>query len=129
MGSSSQFIDLFLSRAGPGDTMTFAHFMQLALYDPELGYYRQPRRRVGRAPGTDFFTASNSPLFGELVAAACASLLTAAPRAPARLYNFVEIGAEPFDHAGNGPGGSVALRTRRILSVRLKLSAWVIRLS
>jgi SAM-dependent MidA family methyltransferase len=74
--------------------MTFARFMQLALYDPHLGYYRQPRRRVGRGPGTDFFTASNSPLFGELVAAACNSLLIAHDVHP-RDFTFVEIGAEP----------------------------------
>jgi SAM-dependent MidA family methyltransferase len=83
--------------------MTFAHFMQLALYDPSLGYYRQPRRRVGRAPGTDFFTASSSPLFGELVAAACASLL-AAHHAHPRYFTFVEIGAEPFDYGSGEPG-------------------------
>jgi SAM-dependent MidA family methyltransferase len=92
-----QFIDLFRSHAGPAGAMTFAGFMQLALYDPSLGYYRQPRPRVGRAPGTDFFTASNSPLFGELVAAACASLLAAHDAHP-RDFTFVEIGAE----AGTG---------------------------
>ncbi|HEV8074032.1 MAG TPA: SAM-dependent methyltransferase, partial [Opitutaceae bacterium] len=79
--------------AGPAGTMTFARFMQLALYDPSLGYYRQPRLRVGRAPGTDFFTASSSPLFGELVAAACASLL-ATHHAHPHDFTFVEIGAE-----------------------------------
>jgi len=93
MRSSTQFTDLFRSHAGPAGTMTFARFMQLALYDPSLGYYRQPRPRVGRAPGTDFFTASSSPLFGELVAAACASLLVAHDAQP-RDFTFVEIGAE-----------------------------------
>jgi len=102
MRSSTQFIDLFRGRAGPAGAMTFARFMQLALYDPQLGYYRQPRRRVGRAPGTDFFTASNSPLFGELVAAACASLL-AAHHAHPRDFTFVEIGAEPFDYGSGEP--------------------------
>jgi SAM-dependent MidA family methyltransferase len=93
MRSSTQFTDLFRSHAGPAGTMTFARFMKLALYDPSLGYYRQPRPRVGRAPGTDFFTASSSPLFGELVAAACASLLAAHDAHP-RDFTFVEIGAE-----------------------------------
>ncbi|HXA79761.1 MAG TPA: hypothetical protein VNV14_00705, partial [Opitutaceae bacterium] len=90
MRSSTQFLDLFRDHAGPAGTMTFARFMQLALYDPSLGYYRQPRRRVGRAPGTDFFTASSSPLFGELVAAACVSLLAAHGANP-RDFTFVEI--------------------------------------
>jgi SAM-dependent MidA family methyltransferase len=96
------FLELFRDRAGPAGTMTFAHFMQLALYDPSLGYYRQPCRRVGRAPGTDFFTASSSPLFGELVAAACISLL-AAHHAHPRDFTFVEIGAEPFDDGSGEP--------------------------
>ncbi|HTB80590.1 MAG TPA: SAM-dependent methyltransferase [Opitutaceae bacterium] len=94
MGSSFQFLDLFRAQAGADGTLPFACFMQLALYDPQLGYYRQPRRRVGRASGTDFFTASNSPLFGELIAAACVSLL-AKHQAQPRDFTFVEIGAEP----------------------------------
>lgn len=72
--------------------MPFARFMELALYDPVVGYYRRDRSRVGYAPGTDFFTASTSgPIFGELVAAACVTLL--AGRDP-RDFTFVEIGAE-----------------------------------
>jgi SAM-dependent MidA family methyltransferase len=96
------FIDLFRGHAGPAGAMTFARFMQLALYDPSLGYYRRPRPRVGRTPGTDFFTASSSPLFGELAAAACASLL-ATHQAHPRDFTFVEIGAEPLDHARGRP--------------------------
>ncbi len=72
--------------------MTFAQFMQLALYDPALGYYARPQPRVGYAPGTDFFTASTSgPVFGELIVAACVELLGA--RDP-KDYHFVELGAE-----------------------------------
>lgn len=74
--------------------MPFARFMELALYHPAVGYYRKNRRRVGYAPGTDFFTASTSgPIFGELVAAAAAKLIRAAGRDPAA-HTFVEIGAE-----------------------------------
>jgi SAM-dependent MidA family methyltransferase len=72
--------------------MTFAEFMALALYDPEVGYYSRPKPRVGYAPGTDFFTASTSgPIFGELIAAACQKLLGS--RNP-REFTFVELGAE-----------------------------------
>ncbi len=47
--------------------MTVAAFMDLALYDPELGYYARAARRSGRAG--DFFTSVDvGPLFGELVA-------------------------------------------------------------
>jgi SAM-dependent MidA family methyltransferase len=102
MDSSEQFIDLFRRRAGPGGAMTFAAFMQLALYDPQLGYYCQPRRRIGQASGTDFFTASHTPLFGKLVAAACASLLISQGADPLN-FTFVEIGAESVDSAQGGP--------------------------
>lgn len=68
--------------------------MALALYHPQLGYYRQDRARVGYAPGTDFYTASSSgAVFGEMVAAACTALLGGEARA--REHVFVEIGAEP----------------------------------
>ena len=73
--------------------MSFARFMELALYDPAIGYYRRDRPRVGTAPGTDFFTASSSgPIFGELIAAACGTLLGS--EHDPRDYTFVEIGAE-----------------------------------
>lgn len=75
--------------------MSFARFMDLALYHPEVGYYRRARARVGYGTSTDFFTASTSaPVFGHLVAAACRQLLTAAGRDPQQ-HTFVEIGAEP----------------------------------
>lgn len=74
--------------------MSFARFMQLALYHPEVGYYRRNRPRIGYAAGTDFFTASTSaPMFGELVSAACEKLLREKDRDP-RAHTFIEIGAE-----------------------------------
>jgi SAM-dependent MidA family methyltransferase len=83
-----------LRRRAEGRTLlTFAEFMEVALYDPESGYYRRRRPRVGYGPGTDFLTATASaPLFGRLVVAACARLL--APADPGG-FEFVEIGAEP----------------------------------
>lgn len=73
--------------------MSFAQFMELALYHPELGYYRRDAARVGYGAGTDFYTASTSgAVFGEMVTAACTTLLGGANPAD---YTFVEIGAEP----------------------------------
>ncbi len=80
--------------------MTFARFMELALYDPAVGYYRRPQTRVGYGAGTDFFTASTSgPVFGELLVAAIVKLL--AGRVPYD-FAFIEIGAEPGGGVLNG---------------------------
>lgn len=47
--------------------MTFARFMELALYDPDLGYYRVPEERPGRAG--DYLTAPEiHPIFGAAIA-------------------------------------------------------------
>jgi SAM-dependent MidA family methyltransferase len=106
MGSSSpqaaraspEFLAVFRQHAGPGGTLTFERFMELALFDPGVGYYRRDRARIGYGAGTDFYTASTSgPIFGELVATACASLLRAAGRDPGE-HQFIEVGAE--DDAG-----------------------------
>ena len=46
-----------------GDRITFARFMDLALYHPRWGYYRSPERRPGRRG--DFLTAPEThPFFG-----------------------------------------------------------------
>ena len=80
-------------RARGRPTLSFAEFMEVALYEPGVGYYRRDGRRVGYGAGTDFLTASASaPLFGRLVAAAAAKLLL--PASPGA-FEFVEIGAEP----------------------------------
>jgi SAM-dependent MidA family methyltransferase len=47
--------------------ITFARFMEIALYDPERGYYRGTVARPGR--GGDFLTAPEShPIFGRAIA-------------------------------------------------------------
>lgn len=92
---SPEFQAVFRAHADSDGRMSFAKFMELALYDPAVGYYRRSRKRIGYEPGSDFFTASTSgPVFGGLVAAACAELLRANGRDPAG-HVFVEIGAEP----------------------------------
>ena len=106
---SPEFLAIFRAHADALGEMPFAQFMDLALYHPAAGYYRKKRKRVGYAAGTDFFTSSTSgPVFGELVAAACAKLLRAAGRDPAA-HTFVEMGAEPIDCARGTPEGGGVL--------------------
>lgn len=72
--------------------MSFEQFMKIALYDPDVGYYRQSRTRVGYGAETDFYTASTSgAIFGELIATSAEQLLLGAPL---ENYTFVEIGSE-----------------------------------
>jgi SAM-dependent MidA family methyltransferase len=53
-----------IERDGP---ITFARFMELALYDPDFGYYRSDEPRPGR--GGDFLTAPETdPIFGHALA-------------------------------------------------------------
>jgi SAM-dependent MidA family methyltransferase len=90
---TAELTELLRAELRSAGALTFARFMELALYAPRLGYYRRDRPRVGRGPGTDFYTATSSgPLFGQLVSAACVQLLGAED--PAN-YTWVEIGAEP----------------------------------
>ena len=91
---SAAFLERFHTRvaAAQEGIMRFDAFVDLALYDPVVGYYRQNHARIGYGPGTDFYTASTSgPLFGELVSSACETLLASEDL---RAYTFVEIGAE-----------------------------------
>ena len=52
-----------------GGWISFARFMELALYAPGLGYYANGLRKFGTLPssGSDFVTAPElSPLFGPI---------------------------------------------------------------
>src|SRR3989338_4136005 len=56
-------------------TIAFARFMELALYAPSVGYYRNALQKFGK--GGDFVTAPEiSPLFSRCIATQCAELLT-----------------------------------------------------
>ena len=74
--------------------MTFARFMELALYAPGLGYYERAADNVGR--GGDFYTSvSVGPLFGELLAFQFAEWLDEliAGQSPEAKFCLVEAGA------------------------------------
>ena len=68
--------------------ISFARFMELALYCPNIGYYERPESRIGK--GGDYFTSvSVGPLFGQLLALHFAKWLESVP-GPVQL---VEAGA------------------------------------
>lgn len=60
--------------AAAGGAISFARFMELALYAPGLGYYRAGTRKFG--PDGDFITAPElSPLFARCLAYQCRDIL------------------------------------------------------
>jgi SAM-dependent MidA family methyltransferase len=87
--------------------LTVAAFMELALYDPEIGYYARAGQRSGRAG--DFFTSVDvGPLFGELLALQLAEMwrVSNAGSNPSP-FDLVEAGA------GNGRLSADILRAAR----------------
>ena len=103
------------ARAGAGGALSFRDFMAEALYAPGLGYYAQADLpRVGRRPGSDFYTSSSlgGGIFGRLLRAAAADLL--APESPEK-FAFVEIAAEPgMGVFGEGAGPFARVETKRL---------------
>jgi SAM-dependent MidA family methyltransferase len=72
--------------AASGGRISFARYMELALYAPGLGYYMAGARKLGR--DGDFVTAPElSPLFGRTVARQVSPLILAG------LAEILEIGA------------------------------------
>jgi SAM-dependent MidA family methyltransferase len=73
-----------------GGAVTFARFMELALYAPGCGYYERPREMGRRG---DFFTSvSVGPVFGQLLAFQFAQWLEEIAPPPAQ-WQLVEAGA------------------------------------
>src|SRR5271166_5157276 len=74
-----------IRRLGP---ISFARFMELALYDPSSGYYRKDPLPFGRSG--DFYTAEQlQPVFGELMASFVAQL----SQGPHSGFSVFEIGS------------------------------------
>ncbi|MCL2337386.1 MAG: SAM-dependent methyltransferase [Firmicutes bacterium] len=84
-----------IRRAG---AMTFARFMELALYHPQYGYYSTPQAKIGRAG--DFYTApSVSPLFGAMLARQIEEMWRLAGRP--QVWSIVECGPGTGKLAGD----------------------------
>jgi SAM-dependent MidA family methyltransferase len=62
--------------AASGGWISFARYMEMALYEPGLGYYSAGARKLG--PDGDFVTAPEvAPLFSRCLAGQCAEVLVA----------------------------------------------------
>ena len=84
---------IILARIGGKGRITFAEYMRACLYEPGLGYYTSPGRKVGAAG--DFYTSINvHQLFGRLIAREISRMWDAMDE-PAQ-FDIVEAGA------GNG---------------------------
>ena len=67
--SDPRLVELIRAEIGAAGPMTFARFMQLALYEPESGYYTRADTAAGPGRGGDFLTAPEGhPIFGWSVA-------------------------------------------------------------
>ena len=112
--------------------MSFARFMDLALYDPQGGYYRGPTARPGR--GGDFLTAPElHPIFGACLATGLAEIWERLGRPEpfviqehgagtgALAIAILEASAEPFRTAVRY--GAVEVDPRRIAAFEAALAA------
>jgi SAM-dependent MidA family methyltransferase len=91
----SDFIRQTIHRTGP---VSFAWFMEQALYHPEFGYYSSGKCAIGRR-GDYFTNVSVGPLFGRLLAAQFAEMWEILGR-PGD-FTIVEQGAHHGEFAGD----------------------------
>ncbi|MDB6150077.1 MAG: hypothetical protein JWQ44_1525 [Chthoniobacter sp.] len=103
---SEPLADLLSEEIASHGPMTFRDFMELALYHPELGYYRSGRARIGR--GGDFITSvSVGPLFGKLLARQFVEMWERLEKPPS--FTIVEQGADRGEFACDALAALAAL--------------------
>ena len=95
-GGDPALAELIRAEIARQGLVTFAWFMEQALYHPQHGYYSSGRAKIGRA-GDYFTSVSVGPLFGRLMAAQFAEIWEALGR-PAE-FTVVEQGAHGGDFA------------------------------
>jgi SAM-dependent MidA family methyltransferase len=88
--ANPELIEIIRAEIGANGPISFARFMELALYHPKDGYYASGRANIGRRG--DFFTNVNvGPLFGKLLASQFAEIWEKLGRP--RDFKIVEQGA------------------------------------
>jgi SAM-dependent MidA family methyltransferase len=99
---------LIADRIRTSGAITFAEFMDIALYHPELGYYARAAQNTGRAG--DFFTSVDvGPIFGALLAKQFAEMWQILQQRVGRVFSEIASKNPPegfFDlvEAGAGSG-------------------------
>ncbi|BCW93309.1 MAG: SAM-dependent methyltransferase [Thermoanaerobaculum sp.] len=100
----------------PGQRVTFARFMELALYHPQLGYYARPRGAYPAGPEGDFVTAPTAhPLF----AALWAEILAALRERRGQPLTFADLGAGDGRFLRNLAGFLDAQTVARLMAVEV----------
>jgi SAM-dependent MidA family methyltransferase len=115
VGSEPELVERIRSEIEADGPITFARFMQRALYEPGLGYYR----RVTGGPGRegDFLTAPEThPIFGRMIARQLHELWTRIGSPPRFVVREVGAGT-----------GALALATLRGLDAEGSALAAVVR--
>jgi SAM-dependent MidA family methyltransferase len=88
--ANSDLVEIIRNEIGANGPISFARFMELALYHPDRGYYASGRANIGRRG--DFFTnVSVGSLFGRLLASQFAEIWEKLGRP--RDFKIVEQGA------------------------------------
>jgi SAM-dependent MidA family methyltransferase len=93
-------------------SISFARFMELALYCPKIGYYERPSAPIG-ARGDFYTSVSTGPLFGELLARQFALW---ADQAGLRQLTLVEAGAHDGHLAADILGWLAEFRSDLVLN-------------
>jgi SAM-dependent MidA family methyltransferase len=89
VASSSELFRIIRNEIHAGGPITFARYMELALYHPQFGYYRT---RDSFGISGDFYTAEQlQPVFGEVMAGFVEKLTQHAPQPD--FFGVLELGA------------------------------------
>lgn len=93
-----EFVDRLHRRICKDGPITFADFMETALYDPEFGYYGSAAARIG--PGGDYSTSPEThSVFAQFIGKQIVEIAEAI--APADQFTIVEMGAGKGTFAGH----------------------------
>lgn len=100
----------------PGQRVTFARYMELALYHPQWGYYSRSREVYPAGPEGDFVTAPTAhPSF----AALWAEILALLARKRGQPVTFVDLGAGDGSFLRNLAGRLASEAVKRLAAVEV----------